>query len=162
MSLPPPISPLKRAVPRGSRLTPERLASIKIGNGFLSDAERQLFVDILFEYERAIAFDDSEVGLLDSAIEPPVVILTVPHEPWQQQNLRLPKAMEEAATEIVKEKLQHGLLEFSQEPYRSLYFLVAKKPKGAWRLINDVQQLNKATIRGLGMPPAVDEFSEDC
>ena len=66
--------------------------------------------------------------------------------------------MEEAATEIVKEKLQHGLLEFSQEPYRSL---VAKKPKGAWRLINDVQQLNKATIHGLGIPPAVDEFSED-
>ena len=153
--------PKREKVPRGSRLTPERLAAMKIGNGFLSDAEKQLFIDILFEFEGAIAFTDSEMGLLDPSIEPPVVIPTVPHEPWQQQNLRLPKAMEEAATEIVKEKLQHGLLEFSQGPYRSRYFLVEKKPKGAWRLINDVQQLNKVTIRDSGMPPAVDEFSED-
>ena len=153
--------PKRERVPRGSRLTPERLAAMKIGNGLLSDAEKQLFIDILFEFEGAIAFTDSEMGLLDPSIELPVVIPTVPHEPWQQQNLRLPKAMEEAATEIVKEKLQHGLLEFSQGPYRSRYFLVEKKLKGAWRLINDVQQLNKITIHDSGMLPAVDEFSED-
>ena len=43
-----------KKVPRGSRLTPERLATMKIGNGFLSPAEKQLFIDILFEYEGAI------------------------------------------------------------------------------------------------------------
>ena len=51
-------------IPHGSRLTPERLAAMKIGTGFLSDAEKQLFIDILFKYESAIAFDDSEMGLL--------------------------------------------------------------------------------------------------
>ena len=34
-------------VPRGSRLTPERLSAMQIGTGFLSDAEKQLFIDIL-------------------------------------------------------------------------------------------------------------------
>ena len=47
-------------VPQGSRLTPEQLASMKIGNGFLSKGEKQKFIDILFEFEGAnIAFDDS-------------------------------------------------------------------------------------------------------
>ena len=100
------------------------------------------------------------MGLLHPEIEPPVVIHTVPHSPWQQQNLRLPKAMQEAATAIVKDKLESGTLEFSQGPYRSRYFLVRKKD-GNWRLINDVQALNKVTIRDSGMPPSVDEFSED-
>jgi len=73
-------------VPRGSRLTPERLTKMQIGTGFLSKEERQLFVDILFEFEGAVAFEDSEIGLLSAAIEPPVHINTVPHSPWQQQN----------------------------------------------------------------------------
>ena len=96
---------------------------MNIGTGFLSDQEKQLFIDILFEFEGAIAFDDSEMGLLDSSIEPPVVIHTVPHFPWQQQNLCLPHAMQETATDIVKEKLEHGTLEFSQGPIpQSLLF----------------------------------------
>src|SRR5204862_4709885 len=65
--------------------------------------------------------------------------------------------MQEVFTAIVKEKLENGTLEFSQGPYGSRYFLVKKKD-GIWRLINDVQALNKVTIR---MPPSVDEFSED-
>ena len=147
-------------VPRGSRLTPERLSAMKIGTGFLSDAEKQLFIAILFEYEGAIAFEDSEMGLLDPSIEPPVAIHTIPHTPWQQPNLRLPKSMQEEATRQVKKKLDLGLLEFSQGPYRSRYFVVPKKD-GEYRFINDVQPLNNVTIRDSGMPPSVDEFSED-
>ena len=68
--------------------------------------------------------------------------------------------MKQAATEIVKERLANGLLEFSQGPYRNHYFLVDKKD-GKQRLILDVQLLNKVTILDSGMPPSVDEFSED-
>jgi hypothetical protein len=124
-----------KTVPRGSRLTPERLSKIQIGGGSLSKEEVQLFVDILFEFEGAIAFDDSEMGLLDVRIEPPVKAHVVPHVPWQQQNLRLLKAMQEKATEIVKDQLDKGLLEHSQGPYRSRYFLVEKKAPSSWRFI---------------------------
>jgi len=131
-------SPRGCTVPRGSRLIPEHLVSMNIGGDFLSNAKKQLFVDILFEFEGAIAFDDSEMGLLSPEIEPPVVIHTIPHTPWQQQNIRLPKAMQEVATKHVKEKLANGMLEFSQGPCRSRYFLVKKKDPGEYRFINDV------------------------
>jgi hypothetical protein len=87
---------------------------MKIGNGFLSDAERQLFVDILFEYEGAVAFDNSEIGLFNPAIEPPIEIRTVPHDPWQQTSLRLPKAMQNLANEIIQKNLAEGNYEYSQ------------------------------------------------
>ena len=67
-----------KVVPHGSRLTPERLTNMKIGTGFLSDAEKQLFIDILFEHEGAIAFDDSEMGLRNPEIQPPVIKHTIP------------------------------------------------------------------------------------
>ena len=41
------------------------------------------------------------------------------------------------------------------------YFLVKKKRDGEYWFINDVQLLNGITIRDSGMPPSVDEFSED-
>src|SRR6266516_4141866 len=69
--------------------------------------------------------------------------------------------MQEAATAHVKEKLAYGIVELSQGPYRSRYFLVAKKKPDEYHFINDVQPLNKVTIRDSGMPPSVDEFSED-
>ena len=71
--------------------------------------------------------------------------------------------MQEIATQHVKGQLANEILEFSQGPYRNRYFLVQKpkKEKVEHRFINDVQLLNKVTIRDSGMPPSVDEFSED-
>jgi len=127
--------------------------------GFLSDVEKQLFIDIPYEYEGAIIFEDLEMGLLDPSIEPPV-IHTVPHTPWQQPNLRLLKSIQDEATRQVKKKLDLRLLEFSQGHYCSRYFMVSKK-NGEYRFINDVQPLNKVTVQDSVMPPSVDEFSED-
>ena len=151
----------RKVVPRGSRLTPERLEKMRIGGDFLSAAEKELFVEIIFDYESAIAFDDSEMGMLKSEIELPIVIHMVAHKPWQEQNLRLPRAMQERATKIIKEKLANGMLEHSQGPYRSRYFLASKATSGEYRFLNDVRPLKKVTIRNVGMPPSVDEFLED-
>jgi hypothetical protein len=72
-----------KVVPRGSRLTPERLVAMGIGGGTLSREEEELIIErILFRYEDTIAFEDSHMGLLDPAIEPPIVIQTIPYQPW--------------------------------------------------------------------------------
>lgn len=117
----------KAQVPRGSRLIPERFVIMNIGIRFLSEPEKQLFIDILFKYKSAIAFSDSEIDLLRPEIKPRVVIHTVPHVLWQQYNIRLPYTMKEAVIKIIKENLVNDLLEFSQGSYRSRYFLVKKE-----------------------------------
>jgi hypothetical protein len=71
-----------KLMPRGSRLTPERLTAMEIGDGTLSREEKELITErILFQFEDVITFEDSYMGLLDPAIEPPIVIQTIPHQP---------------------------------------------------------------------------------
>ena len=70
-----------KSIPRGSGLTSECCANMKIGVNFLSEADKQLFVDILFECEGGIAFDDSEMSLPHPEIESSVVIHMVHHSP---------------------------------------------------------------------------------
>ena len=55
---------------------------MNIDSNFPSDAERQLFIDIFFEFEAAVAFNDSEMELLNSEIQPSVVIHTISHALW--------------------------------------------------------------------------------
>jgi hypothetical protein len=74
-----------KVIPYGSRLTPERLVAMGIGGRTLSREEEELVMErVLFRYEGAIAFEDSHMGLLDPAIESPIVIQTVLHQSWQQ------------------------------------------------------------------------------
>lgn len=52
-------------------------------------------------------------------------------------------------------------IENSQGSYQSRYFLVPKNNPGEYRFINDMQPLKGVNIRDAGIPPSVDEFSED-
>ena len=52
-----------------------------------------------------------------------------------------------------------GILEPSYAPYSNRWFTVPKK-NGALRFIQDMQPVNKVTIRNVGTGPIVDEFAE--
>jgi hypothetical protein len=67
------------AVPRGSRLTKERLAQMVVAE--LQPMEQKLLFEMLFKREVGIAFDFTEIGLFGSEVEPPHVIHTIPHDP---------------------------------------------------------------------------------
>ena len=63
--------------------------------------------------------------------------------------------------EMLKDRLQRGTLEPCHGPYRNPWFIVKKKEKNKYRLINAALDMNKVTIRDANLPPSVDEFSED-
>ena len=52
-----------------------------------------------------------------------------------------------------------GKYEYSTASYRSRIFAVSK-PKGGIRLVADVQELNRVTVRDAGLPPRTDDFAE--
>ncbi len=153
------IIPKFSSIKKGSRLTPERLEKLKLGEG-LSDEEKDVFYEMLYNREAAIAFNFEEKGYFNSEIEPPHVIPTIDHVPWQVKNFQVPKALEGEVINIIKDRMQCGALERSFGPYRNPWFLVPKKTPGKYRLINSAQRLNAVTIRDASLPPTVDEFSE--
>ncbi len=64
------IIPKFSSIKKGSRLTPERLGKLKLGEG-LSDEEKDVFYEMLYNREAAIAFNFEEKGYFNSEIEPP-------------------------------------------------------------------------------------------
>lgn len=145
---------------RGLRMTLERLESITIGKDqFLHPSEMQLFEDLLVEFEEIFAFETAHMGQLNPLVEPPVIIHTIPHVPWQKNQMKLSEQSRQALIEIVKDRLKNGLLEPSMGPYRNQFFLVPKRD-GRWRLICDLQPCNKVTIKDSAIPPNTDEISQ--
>ena len=152
--------PRRTAIPRGSRLTPERIKELDIGS-WLWPREKEMLIEMLINHEVAIAFDWTECSQIHEDVSPPLVIKTVEHEAWQEPNFPVPKALLPVVLEILRDRLKKGVLEYCEGPYRNPWFLVAKKAQGKYRLINAAMKLNSVTLRDANLPPSVDEFSEE-
>jgi hypothetical protein len=79
--------------PRGSRLTPERLASLDCGKWLWPEEERAMFEEIIMNREGAIAFEWNEVSKIHEDVSPPILIKTIAHDAWQEKNFPCPKAL---------------------------------------------------------------------
>lgn len=148
------------AIPRGSRLTPERLKTLDVGT-WLWDDEKAMFDELMINREGAIAFDWKEVGKIHEDVSPPIVIKTIEHKAWQEPNFPCPRALIPIVVKMLQERLDRGVLEKCDGPYRNPWFLVAKKLAGTYRLINAAMKMNSVTLRDANLTPSVDEFSEE-
>ena len=61
---------------------------------------------------------------------------------------------------MLKERIKRGTLERCNGLYRNPIFLISKKEKGDFRLINAAMHINKVIKRDGNLPPEVDKFSE--
>ena len=143
------------------RLTKERVSAIvgRVPAAFLTKAEVELLVHVMFLYEKVFAFSDLERGAFSSKYYPDYVIRTVPHKPWQKKPIRLPQARREEVIRMLKEQMASGKYEPASSSYRSAFFAVEKKG-GALRIVHDLQPLNAVTIRDSTLPPRVEDMIE--
>lgn len=88
-----------------------------------------------------------------------MVIFTVPHMPWNLRPIPVPKAHISKLIDLLNEKIRMGILEPTSAPYSSRWFTVPKK-NGSLRFIQDLQPVNKVTIRNVGNGPIVGEFTK--
>ena len=89
-----------------TKLTKERTETMigNIPNGFLSKAELELMLHIIFENKDAFAFTDEERGSFSTEYYPYYVMRTVPHEPWHIPPIRLPRAKEAIIMQMLEEQ----------------------------------------------------------
>ncbi len=62
---------------------------------------------------------------------------------------------------MIKNRIKNDVLKFCYEFYRNFWFLVKKKKKEKYRLINVVLEMNRIIIRNANLSSAIDEFSEE-
>ncbi|MCO5563160.1 hypothetical protein L7F22_016797 [Adiantum nelumboides] len=144
----------------GHKFTEETLKQLKTGkDGFLTNEEVKCFQEMLMQHGKAFAFDPNKIGCVDPSVVSPMIIFNVPHMPWSLQPIPVPKAHLPKLIDLLNEKIRMGILEPSCAPYFNRWFTVPKK-NGTLRFIQDMQPVNKVTIRNVGTGPIVDEFVE--
>ncbi len=127
----------------------------------LQPAERMLLEEVLINREKVFAFKWLECRRFHKDVSPPIIISTIEHKAWQAVNFPCLKALLPLVIKMLKERLDRGVLEYSDRPYRNLWFLVKKKKLGEYRLINSVTHINVVTRRDVNLPLSVDEFIDE-
>ena len=144
----------------GHQFNLETLNKMKIGGGdFLLQSETSTFREMLSRHGRAFAFKSEEIGCVDPRVVAPMVIFTIPHIPWNFKPISVPRARLPQLMELLKDKIKMKILEPSSASYSNRCFTVPKKD-GSLRFIQDLQPVNKVTIRNAGIGPIVEEFAE--
>ena len=89
-------------------------------------AEEDQFWRMFGRHGKAFAFSLEEIGCVDPMIVESMVILTVPHVPWNLKPILVPRAHVPKVMELLKQKVEMGILEPSSAPYSNRWFSVPK------------------------------------
>ena len=144
----------------GHRFTDKTLRELKIvGGGFLMLAKEDWFRRMLERHGKAFGFSPGDIGCVNPTIVEPMVIFTVPHVPWSLKLIQVPRAHVPMLMDLLKQKVELGILEPSSAPYSNRWFTVLKK-NGTLHFIQDLQPVNKVTIRNTGVGRSIDEIAE--
>ncbi|OMJ15154.1 Retrovirus-related Pol polyprotein from transposon, partial [Smittium culicis] len=139
----------------------EKLSELCIGNDNLLPTEVEYFKTKLKPLGNVFAFNENEIGLLDTNIEKPITVHTVPHIPWSFKSYPQPKAIWEQIKSLIKSKMEQGVLEPGRGSYSNRWFCINKKNSNKLRFIQDVRPVNEVTIKNASVPPVAEEFAED-
>ena len=82
---------------------------------------------MLGRHGKAFAFSPEEIGCVDPTVLEPMVIFTVPHVPWNLKSIPVPRAHIPKLMELLKQKVEMGILEPLSAPYSNRWFTVPKK-----------------------------------
>jgi hypothetical protein len=123
--------------------------------------EKELLLKMLFNREIAFFWDFIEKNSVRSKVTSLMKIRTMSHEAWQILEFQIFKALIKIVAEIIKNRIKNDVLEFCYELYRNSWFLVKKKKKEKYRLINVALKMNRVTIRDTNLFSAINEFSEE-
>ena len=112
----------------GHLFTDKTLREVKIGGGgFLLPTKEDRFRKMLERHAKDFAFSPREIGCIDPIIVEPMVIFTVSHVSWSLKRIQVPRAHVSMLMELLKQKVELGILEPLSAPYSNRWFTIPKK-----------------------------------
>ncbi|GBG61214.1 hypothetical protein CBR_g19747 [Chara braunii] len=151
----------KRKETEGQRITADRLAKMDIGDGNLTEKEKEFIAMTLRDCDKVIAFDDSERGRIDPRYAKPARIHTVPHVPWKDSpQWKYAQKEKEEIVAFIKEKIRTFVAEPCESAYSNKWFFLRKGGSNKLRWIQNLQRTNAVTIRDVGSIPEADLLAE--
>jgi hypothetical protein len=147
-----------------ARLKSERIQKMQIKDELLK-RKKKLLLEMFFNRKIAFFWDFIEKDSIRFEISSFMKIRTISHEAWQVFKFQVFKALMKTIAKMIKNRIKNDALKFCYDFYRNSWFLVKKKRKEKYRLINVVLKMNRVIIRNANLFSMIDEFFEkfvDC
>ena len=129
------------------------LELVEMGEDHLSLEEQTSLRQFLTANAGVFALDQSELGTTDVITH---TVNTGDHPPIRQHLRRMPFALRNQVTEMVKDMLDHQVIQPSSSPWASPIVLVEKKD-GSFRFCVDYRRLNSITKMDVFPLPRIDD-----
>ena len=107
--------------------------------------EKELFIEMLYNWEKALAFDFLEIRKVKPDIALAQVIKTVKYKAQQVPGFSIPKALYSIVVGMLYKHLQNRVLKYYNSLYQNLQFLIKKKLE-KYQLVNTAIEINKYTV----------------
>ena len=85
-------------------------------------------------------------------------ICIVSHKAWQAFDFSILKVLKFIIIKMLQERIDADFFEFNFDLYKNFWFLIDKKIKNKYRMINVIMNMNKMIIRDVNLPFNVEKF----
>ena len=145
---------------RDSHMTSKRLQKM-LFNVKLSFQEQDLLIEMLYKRKIILIWNFSEIDKVRSEIMKDQKIRIISHKTWQTSDFSVSKALKLIIIKMLQERINADLLEFNFDLYRNLWFLINKKIKNKYRMINAIMNMKKVIIRDVNLSFNVKKFLKE-
>ena len=142
------------------KLTLKRLQKMLFDTELFSQ-ERELILKLLYRRKAVLVWNFNKIDKIRSKIMKNQKIRTMLHKVWQIFDFSVPKILEFIVVNILQKRINIELLKSCFESYRNSWFLINKKIKNKYQIINVAMNMNEIIIRDINLSFNVEEFSKE-
>ena len=122
--------------------------------------ERELMLKLFYRRKVAFIWNFSEIDKVRSEIMKNQKIQTMSHKVWQIFDFSVLKILKFIVVNILQKRINAEFLKLYFEFYRKSWFLINKKIRNKYQIINVVMNMNEIIIRNVNLSFNVEEFSK--
>jgi len=127
----------------------------------LFSQKRELLITILFNRKTALVWDFSKIDKIKSEVASDQEICTIEYKIWQASDFPISRALNIIVIKILKKRLRAELLKYCYKLYQNLWFLINKKEKNKYCIVNAVININNVTIQDTNISSNIEKFAEE-
>ena len=145
---------------RDSRMISKWLQKM-LFNAKLSFQERNLLIEMLYKRKTVLIWNFSEIDKVRSKIMKDQKTYIISHKTWQIFDFSVSKTLKLIIIKMLQKRINADFLEFNFNSYKNFWFLINKKIKNKYRMINAIMNMNEIIIRDVNLSLNVKKFSKE-
>ena len=127
----------------------------------LISQERKLMLKLLYRQKVALIWNFSEIDRVKSKIIKNQKIRTMSYKIWQVFNFSVSRILKLVIVNMLQKQINVELLKSCFKSYCNSWFLINKKVKNKYQMINVAMNMNEVIIRDVNLLFNVEKFSKE-